>query len=77
MNLAQHKLTRDLQGPGIDKFYWCHTPGKLLPDFFHKNNEGLQRKVFKKTKNRSCLIFHTLNYKYMDLKSGRISGLLV
>ena len=42
-----------------------------------RNNEGLLRKVFKKTKNRSSLIFCTLNYKYMVLKSGRISGLLV
>ena len=49
----------------------------LTSSIAQRNNEGLLRKVFKKTKNRSCLIFHTLNYKYMDLKSGRISGLLV
>ena len=49
----------------------------LTSSIAQRNNEGQQRKVFKKTKNRSCLIFRTLNYKYMDLKSGRISGLLV
>ena len=48
----------------------------LTSSIAQRNNEGLLRKVFKKTKNRSCLIFHTLNYIYMDLKSGRISGLL-
>ena len=43
----------------------------LTSSIAQRNNEGLLRKVFKKTKNRS-LIFSTLNYKYMVLKSGRI-----
>ena len=50
-----------------------HANFSLTSSIAQRNNEGLLiRKVFKKTKNRSCLIFHTLNYKYMVLKSGRI-----
>ena len=35
----------------------------LTSSIAQRNNEGLLRKVFKKTKNRSSLIFSTLNYK--------------